>query len=109
MTEPGESSANRRSRKSSERFAAMLGGTSGRTRERVKAVARYAPHLVPLIVSGEMTAHAAYKEARRLALEASAAGVDLGPRARVGGRLDPVPADRCPHCNGTGRTPRKVS
>lgn len=102
MTEPGGSSANRRSRKSSERFAAMA-GTSGRTTERVKTVERYAPHLMPLIISGEMSAHAAYQEARRLALQASAAGNDLGPRSRVGGRLDPAPSDPCPHCNGTGR------
>ncbi|MFJ5306118.1 hypothetical protein [Streptomyces sp. NPDC088350] len=101
-------SANRRSRKSSERFAAVVGGTSGRTTERVKTVERYAPDLMPKVVSGEMSAHAAYQEARRRALEASAAGVDLGPRARVSGRLTPPDTDPCPNCRGTGRVPKET-
>ncbi|MFF3912667.1 hypothetical protein ACFYZB_04150 [Streptomyces sp. NPDC001852] len=102
MSDPNLS-ANRRSRKSSERFAALAGSTSGRTVERMRTVNRYAPDLAPKVAAGEMSAHAAYQEARRRALEASAAGVDLGPRARVGGRLDAPDTEPCPHCRGTGR------
>lgn len=99
-------SADRRSRKSSEKGAAIA-GTSGRTVEKTKTVKRYAPHLLPKITAGEMSVSAAYEEARRLAMEARAADVDLGPRSRVGGRLAPQDTDPCPHCHGSGRVPKE--
>ncbi|EPD56380.1 hypothetical protein [Streptomyces sp. HGB0020] len=99
-------SADRRSRKSSEKSAAIA-GTSGRQVEKAKTVRRYAPHLEPKVASGEMSLSAAYEEARRLAMEASAAGVDLGPRSRIGGRLTPPGTAPCPNCRGTGRIPKE--
>lgn len=99
-------SADRRSRKSSEK-AAALAGTSGRTVEKTKTVKRYAPHLLPKITAGEMSVSAAYEEARRLAMEAKAADVDLGPYSRVGGSLTPSDTDPCPNCRGTGRIPKE--
>ncbi|MFE3495294.1 hypothetical protein ACFXOS_19845 [Streptomyces sp. NPDC059175] len=104
----GGSSADRRSRKSSEK-AAALAGTSGRTVEKTKTVKRYAPHLLPKIVAGEMSVSAAYEEARRLAIEARAADVDLGPYSRIGGRVDPQDTDPCPHCHGSGRIPKEIN
>lgn len=102
-----EPSADRRSRKSSEK-AALLAGTSGRIVEKAKTVRRYAPHLLAKVTSGEMSVSAAYDEARRLAGEASAAGVDLGPRSRIGGRVAPK-TDPCPHCHGSGRIPKETT
>jgi hypothetical protein len=103
----GEASADRRSRKSSE-LAAQITGSSGRSVEKAKTVQRYAPHLMTKVSAGEMSVSAAYEEARRLALEASAAGVDLGPRSRVGGRLTPPETAPCPNCRGTGRIPKET-
>ncbi|MET7914434.1 hypothetical protein ABZU45_00585 [Streptomyces avermitilis] len=101
-------SADRRSRKTSEK-AAALAGTSGRTVEKAKTVKRYAPHLLPKITAGEMSVSAAYEEARRLAMEARAADVDLGPYSRIGGRPEPQDTDPCPHCHGSGRIPKETS
>lgn len=100
------SSADRRSRKSSEKAATIV-GTSGRQVEKAKSVQRYAPHLMPKVTSGEMSLSAAYEEARRQAMEANAAGVDLGPRSRISGRLTPPDTTPCPNCRGTGRIPKE--
>lgn len=86
-----------------------MAGSSGRSVEKAKTVQRYAPHLMAKVASGEMSVSAAYEEARRDAMEASAAGVDLGPRSRIGGRLAPPDTDPCPNCRGTGRVPKEPS
>lgn len=99
-------SANRRSRKTSEK-AAQLAGASGRTTERIGTIARYMPELLPKIQSGEMSANAAYEETReyiaalRLVMAETGQPLDLGPRSRINERRPALP--KCPYCDGTGR------
>lgn len=99
-------SAERRSRKSSEK-AARLAGASGRSSERAKTVDRYMPELLAKVHSGEMSLNAAYELTRatiaRVLEQATMVGEEasLGPRSRINERRAALP--KCPHCNGTGR------
>jgi hypothetical protein len=100
-------SAEKRARKTSTKMARLAGGTSARSVEMLKTVTKYGPAGLPeKIQTGEISLNAAYQETRRYIIEARRAGAEVPPGCRIGGRVEPVNTDPCPHCNGTGRKPR---
>jgi hypothetical protein len=103
-------SAEKRARKTSTKMARLTGGgTSARSVEMLKTVTKYGPAGLPeKIQAGEISLNAAYQETRRFIIEARRAGAEIPPECRIGGRIEPVNTDPCPHCNGTGRKTKET-